>query len=149
MKAQNRHIIDSTRNLPFLVRVRDVILTILVWLLYFYFIKDFFVFAGDTIDWTFHGFSNTSDYNSFKIVGTIVSYVEVILVMEVLFVAWSFYNLIRYGRKTRRRDPVAVSVEDIAKRYHIDAKDVGKWQRSRTMIMHHDKRGHLVEVETA
>jgi biofilm PGA synthesis protein PgaD len=144
---RSRHIIDSTKNLPLLVRIRDVILTILVWLLYLYFMRDFFAFISDVFDWSFHGFSNAEAYNTFKIMDTIVSYIEIIVVMEVLFVAWSFYNLLRFGKKTRRKAPVPVTTEDIAKKYSLNTQDVDKWQKARSMVMHHDKRGHLVEVE--
>jgi len=149
MKSSHSHyIIRSAKNLPVLVQIRDVVLTILVWLMYIYFMRTFFVFVGDFVDWVSNGFVNGDSYASFTIIPTIVFYIEVILVMEVVYVAWSFYNLVRFGRKTRRRDPVPVSAEEIAKRYNIDAKDVGKWQKAHIMTMHHDRKGHLVEVET-
>jgi poly-beta-1,6-N-acetyl-D-glucosamine biosynthesis protein PgaD len=150
MKSKrSRHIIENAKDLPFLIRVRDVILTILVWLLYFYFLRDFFSFTGDAVRWTFHGFNSAEDYNSFRIVGTIVSYVEVILVMEILFVGWSFYNLLRFGKKARRKNPKPVTSDEIAKLYGANVKDVNQWQDASTLIMHHDKEGHLLKVVTS
>ncbi|MFY9288971.1 MAG: poly-beta-1,6-N-acetyl-D-glucosamine biosynthesis protein PgaD [Alphaproteobacteria bacterium] len=150
MKSKrSRHIIETTKDLPFLIRVRDVVLTILVWLLYFYFLRDFFVFTGDAIRWTFHGFDHTQDYNSFRIIGTIVSYVQVILAMEILFIGWSFYNLLRFGKKARRKDPKPVSSEEIAKLYGSSVKDVNQWQQANTLVMHHDREGHLLKVVTS
>ena len=148
-KKYTRPVIESTRNLPILVQIRDIVLTILVWILYLYLMRDFFVFSRDVMSWTFHGFNDTETYDSFKIIGTIVSYIEVILVMEILFVVWSLYNLLRFGKKRRRRTPLDVSPEEIAKLYHLDPKDVNKWQKTRVMVMHHDKKGHLTKVLTS
>ena len=145
----DRHIIEKSRNIPLIVRIRDVLLTIFVWLLYLYFLRDFFTFTGDAVRWTFHGFGDADRYTSLRIVSTIVSYVQVILIMEFMFVAWSFYNLLRFGKKTRRRTPASVTPEEIAKLYGASLKDVQQWQESHTLVMTHDKEGHLLKVVTS
>jgi poly-beta-1,6-N-acetyl-D-glucosamine biosynthesis protein PgaD len=146
---RSRHILESKKNLPLIVVIRDIILTIFVWLLYLYFMRDFFTFTGDIIHWTFNGFSDADAYYSFRILSTIISYFEIIIILEILFVVWSMYNLLRYGKKKRRRDSVPVSKEDLAKAFHVSLADVGTWQKAQTMIMHHDKRGRLTEVQTS
>jgi poly-beta-1,6-N-acetyl-D-glucosamine biosynthesis protein PgaD len=146
---RSRHILESKKNLPLIVVIRDIILTIFVWALYLYFMRDFFTFGGDVIHWTFHGFSDSDEYYSFRILSTIISYFEIIIIMEVLFVVWSMYNLLRYGKKKRRSTQPAVKKEELAKAFHVSLEDVGAWQKAQTMVMHHDKRGRLIEVQTS
>lgn len=146
---RSRHIIESKKNLPFIVVVRDILLTLFVWALYLYFMRDFFTFGGDIIHWTFHGFSDADEYYSFRILSTIISYFEIIIIMEILFVVWSMYNLLRYGKKKRRSAQPEVKKEELAKAFHVSLADVGTWQKAQTMIMHHDKRGRLTEVQTS
>jgi poly-beta-1,6-N-acetyl-D-glucosamine biosynthesis protein PgaD len=147
--SPDRHIIDSRRELPILIRVRDLFLTVFVWLLYLYFLKDFFSFTGDALRWTFNGFDNADNYTSLRIIGTIVSYVQIIVIMQLLFVGWSFYNLLMYGKKKRRKNPTPVSAEDIATLYSSSLDDVHQWQEAHTLIMHHDKEGNLLKVATS
>ncbi|HEU0118292.1 MAG TPA: poly-beta-1,6-N-acetyl-D-glucosamine biosynthesis protein PgaD [Alphaproteobacteria bacterium] len=147
--SPDRHIIDRSRDIPILIRVRDVLLTIFVWLLYLYLLRDFFTFTGDAIRWTFNGFDNAERYTSLRIISTIVSYFEVILIMEFLYIGWSFYNLLRFGKKSRRRTPPSVTPDEIAKLYSASLKDVNQWQGATTMVMHHDKEGHLLKVVTS
>ena len=142
-------VIDKAKNLPLLVRIRDVILTILVWLLYLYFMRDFFVITSDAISWTFHGFSSEDSEYSLKIVATIISYLEIIFVMELVFVAWSLYNMLRFGKKRRRRARPVVTVEETAKMFHSSVEDVEVWQHAQTLTMHHDKAGRLTKVVTS
>lgn len=146
---RSRHIFQSSKNIPLVIILRDIILTLLVWCLYLYFMRDFFVFTGEVLHWTFNGFSEADSYYSFRILGTIISYFEVIIIMEILFVLWSFYNMLRYGKKKRRSAQPPVKKEELAKAFHVSLEDVGAWQKAQTMIMHHDRRGRLTEVQTS
>ncbi len=150
MRKEHSHpIISSTKNLPLIIRIRDVILTILVWVLYFYFMRDFLSFAEDLLTWTSEGFTDADEYYSFRILSTLLSYFEVIILMAVLYVLWSFYNMARYGKKQRRRVQPPVNKEELAKAFHVSLTDVGAWQKAQTMVMHHDRRGRLTEVQVS
>jgi len=148
-QERSRYIIESKKNLPILIRIRDVVLTILVWLLYFYFMRDFLIFSGDLLHWTFNGFSEVDEYYSFRILSTLISYFEIIVIMEIVFVLWSMYNMFRYGKKKRRREQPPVNKEELAKAFHVSLTDVSAWQKAQTMVMHHDKRGRLTEVQVS
>ena len=140
-------IIESSGALSFLVRLRDIILTILMWLMYIYFMRNFFFFMGDFFSWAFHGFGDTSPYESFKIVDTLFQYFEVILVMGLLFIAWAVYNKLRFGKKTRRLQTLPIETEHVASAYGLKQEDLSLWQESRVLMMHHEANGRLSNVE--
>lgn len=140
-------IIEASGTLPTLIRVRDIILTILMWLMYIYFMRNFFFFMGDLISWAFHGFGDTSSYESFKIIDTLFDYFKVILVMGLIFISWAVYNKLRFGRKKRRQTTPPIEASRVATSYGIKAEDLAVWQDARIMIMHHEFNGRLSNVE--
>ena len=147
MKNRNlKYIIDASEERSTAIYIRDIILTAIVWILYFYFMRDFFVFIGDVFTWAIDGFGDTEQYPNFKILGTILSYLQALAAMTVLFIGWSLYNIIRYGKKKRRKTTTAVEIAQTAQAYSIDAGDLGKWQKSRILVIHHDGRGHITDV---
>src|SRR5580704_8619242 len=103
MKNIYPNIIETSKSLPFLLLLRDMILTALCWLLYLYFLRDAFSFFMDVALWAINGFEGAENYDSFKIVDTIILYVEIILAMNGIYIAWALYNNIRFGRQTRRK----------------------------------------------
>ena len=147
MKNRNlKYIIDASDDRSAIIQVRDIVLTVLVWVLYVYFMRDFFVFMCDFFSWTFGGFANFDAYPTLKILSTIGGYIEALFLVTVLFIGWSVYNVLRYGKKKRRKSAAPVDVAQTAQAYHVDARDVGTWQKARTLVVHHDKRGHITDV---
>jgi poly-beta-1,6-N-acetyl-D-glucosamine biosynthesis protein PgaD len=140
------YIIESPRARPKLIVLRDSILTLLVWVMYFYFMRDFFLFLGDLGMYALQGFQNIEAYPSLKILGTIANYLAVSVGMTVLFLGWSAYNVLRFRNKARRKFRPPVSTQELGDAYHAGAKAVGLWQKARVMVMHHDKQGHLTDV---
>jgi poly-beta-1,6-N-acetyl-D-glucosamine biosynthesis protein PgaD len=141
------HIIEASEGVPLLVRTRDIILTICVWVLYVWLMRDFFAFLGDIINWAAGGFANTGSYGSFSTLHPFLLYMDVVILMELLLVGWSFYNIMRYGKKKRRKFPQPVSVDQQARRYRIAAEDLKTWQSARTVVMHMDDEGRITSVE--
>lgn len=140
-------VLDSRDNLPFLVRVRDFILTGLVWALYIYFMRGFFVFLSDVVDWAVRGFGDTSAYSTFQYVPTFISYAEVIVSMEVVYVLWSLYNMVRFGGKDRRRFSPPVNLKELGEMHELNPKDIREWQQARVMVIHHAADGRVSGVD--
>jgi poly-beta-1,6-N-acetyl-D-glucosamine biosynthesis protein PgaD len=145
-QAPPDHIIDTRAKVPLIVRIRDLILTILLWAMYIYFMKDFFLFCADLFHWAMGGFNNTADYSSFAIFDSLKIYLVIIAFMTVFFIGWAMYNLLRFRNKTRRRHPMPVSPEEIAQLYGFPVEKVETWQQAETLVMHHDKEGLLTNV---
>lgn len=139
-------IIYNSKDQSPLIFWRDVILTALVWVLYFYFMRDFFIFVGDLFEWGWNGFRNDQLYPSFRILGTIASYIESLGILTILYVLWSFYNIARYGQKQRRKFSEPVDSEQTAKLFHVSQKEIDNWQKGHVLTVYHDDRGRITEV---
>ncbi|MBV8061122.1 MAG: poly-beta-1,6-N-acetyl-D-glucosamine biosynthesis protein PgaD [Alphaproteobacteria bacterium] len=146
MKHHRKDIIDNPAKLPALIYFRDLVLTTLCWIMYMLFLQDFFWFMRDVVTWVVHGFAETDRYESFRIVGTIVIFIQIIIIVDVIYIGWSFYNMLRFGKKSRRRSSPPVTVEQIAERFKQSPDDIALWQQSKTLVIHMDKRGHLTQV---
>lgn len=140
-------VIESTGTLPILIRIRDVILTILMWLMYIYFMRNFFAFMGDFFSWVFHGFADAASYPSFQIIGTLTQYFKIIILMGLLFIGWAVYNKVRFGKKKRRLPPAPIEASKIASAYGLKMEDLAAWQESRIMVMHLTPDGRLTKVD--
>lgn len=149
MKQYRKDVIDNPTKLPALVYFRDWVLTALCWVMYLLFLQDFFWFMRDIVMWALDGFTQTDRYGSFKIIGTIIIFIQIIIIVDVIYIGWSFYNMLRFGRRTRRRSSPPVTVEQLAERFKQSPDDVTAWQQSKTLVMHLDKRGHLTRVVVA
>lgn len=144
--SDTSQIIVSGSHVPVLIRVRDIILSILLWAMYLYFMSDFFLLMSDVFAWIFHGFSDTASYARFAIFSTVALYVLIIFISAATFMSWAIYNLLRFRRKTRRKKPPDVTAENLATFYKLKPEQVKKWQNSKILVMHHDKKGYLTDV---
>ena len=140
-------IIERTGSLSLLVRLRDIILTILMWLMYIYFMADFFFFMEDLFSWAWNGFGDITPYEGLNMVGTLFDYFKVILGMGLLFIGWAVYNKLRFGKKTRRKQPQHVEQAQLASSYGLKPEELALWQDARSLVMHHDDSGRLSKVE--
>ena len=145
-KKQPDYIISSSEKRGGIIYIRDIILTALVWVLYFYFMRDFFWFCGDFFSWSMGGFVDTDLYPRLKILGTIAGYFEALVIMTVLFIGWSVYNVIRYGKKKRRKTSGDLTDKETAEYFHVKQVDLKAWQNSHIMVVHHDGRGAITDV---
>src|ERR1700733_3723736 len=114
------YVIDTAHKLPWPVRARDVLLTIIIWCVYFYFMKATIAFVHDAAIWISHGFDDFSRYPGLKTLPDIVSFIKMGFGLASLLIAWSYYNIIRYGRRTRRRQSVPIEIERIADAYEVN-----------------------------
>jgi poly-beta-1,6-N-acetyl-D-glucosamine biosynthesis protein PgaD len=146
MKTQYPHIIESSRSLPFLLLLRDIILTALCWLLYIYFLRDAFAFFRDVGLYVASGFQGYDSYASFAIVDTLILYAEIIAISNLVYFLWALYNKIRFGNATRRRSAPAVTAEEVGTRFKLNPRDVESWQKAQTLVVHHDKDGRITNI---
>src|SRR5262245_28995901 len=139
MKEYPEIIESTTYRLPFLLVLRDIILTALCWLLFIYFVRDALTFFSDVWDYMANGFANADKYASFSIVDTIVTYGKIILITNAVYALWAIYNKLRFSGKTRRRNAPPVTSEEIASRFKLNQRDIESWQKTQSLVMHHDK----------
>ncbi|NGP53114.1 poly-beta-1,6-N-acetyl-D-glucosamine biosynthesis protein PgaD [Thioalkalivibrio sp. XN8] len=76
---------------------------------------------------------------------TLLGYAGVVVLSAVVIVAWSFYNLQRYGGLDRRKPISPVSDEDLRARHGIDAGTLAALRGERRMVLHLDPE---LRVET-
>ncbi len=138
--------IESAKDLPLYIRLRDILLTALIWIIYCYFMRDFFAFCVDIVSWMYHGFHNAASYHSFRVLRNFLGYFEVMDILGLLLIFWSVYNLLRYGKKNRRRPSQPVQPEQLAAHHQLDVEDIKTWQEAKHIVMHHNEEGKLVDV---
>ncbi|MGB9153601.1 MAG: poly-beta-1,6-N-acetyl-D-glucosamine biosynthesis protein PgaD [Alphaproteobacteria bacterium] len=142
-----KYIITESSDVSVLVRLRDLILTGALWILYFYFIRAAFPFAVDLWHWALNGFDDISQYPDLKIMSTIQAYGQVAGVMVVVYLGWAIYNMLRFRGRERRKPRAGVTPDDLANMYGFSTETVESWQDASSMIMHHDAQGHLTDVK--
>ncbi len=143
----DKYIIDNSAQLPLLVKFRDFILTLVLWVLYFYSVRDAYPFILDFIHWIGDGFADKSKYPSLAILPTFYIYFKIALIMGATYMAWALYNLVRFRGRERRKFSKLTTVEETADFFKVPVEDVKTWQQARTMVMHHDKRGKISSVK--
>lgn len=146
IEAKEDYVIESPRVLPLLVWLRDIILTVLVWALYIYLMREFFYFIADLWKWGWAGFEGVAPYNSLRNFNTLLNYSMFVSAVCVLFMFWSAYNIFRFAGKSRRRMAKIVVPTDVAAYYRVSQRQVMAWQKAGTLVIHHDGRGRLLEV---
>jgi biofilm PGA synthesis protein PgaD len=145
--SYDQYIITASEDVSILIRIRDIVLTAALWVLYFYFIRAAFPFIGDLGRWAFNGFNDISQYPNLKIMTTIQDYGQVAGVMAVLYLGWAVYNMLRFRGRQRRKPRPNVTAEDLANLYGFSTESVESWQEASSLIMHHDEHGHLTDVK--
>lgn len=140
------HPVIGARQLSAIVRLRDVILTILLWMVYLLSMRDFFFFLGDVADWAWHGFAHSENYKSFDILPTFLFYSEVTLVFLAVFIGWARYNQFRFRGKSRRKAAGPVTPDDLAAFYGLEPRQIETWQDAKILTVHHDKKGRIAQA---
>lgn len=146
-ESYERYLITESDSVSVLIRLRDIILTIALWILFVYFIKDSFPFFVDLFHWTLNGFSDYEQYPNLDIIPTIQAYGQVAGVMTVIYLGWALYNMLRFRGRQRRKPRAPVAPEDLANMYGFSPETVVAWQAASSLIIHHDAEGHLTDVK--
>jgi biofilm PGA synthesis protein PgaD len=69
---------------------------------------------------------------------TLLTYAGVVVLSAVVIVAWSIYNLRRYGGLDRRKPIPPVSDEELRARHDIDAATLAALREQRRVVLHLD-----------
>ena len=142
----SQYLITESSSVSWLIRLRDVVLTVALWIIYLYFIRASWPFIVDLFHWAMNGFNDMADYPNLKIVPTIQAYGQVALVMTTVYLGWAIYNMLRFRGRERRKPRAGVMPVDLANMYGFSTETVEAWQNARGLIMHHDAEGHLTDV---
>ncbi len=145
--SYDHYIITESEDVSSLAKLRDIILTIFLWIIYIYFIREAWPFVADLAHWAFNGFDDYSKYPALAIVPMIQSYGQVAGVMTVLYLGWALYNMLRFRGRQRRKPRAIVAPEDLATMYGFSPETVVEWQEAPLMTMTHDEDGHLTDVK--
>jgi poly-beta-1,6-N-acetyl-D-glucosamine biosynthesis protein PgaD len=145
--SYDHYIITESEDVSVLIRIRDIILTIALWVIYIYFIRESFPFVEDLFRWSFNGFNDMDQYPSLRIMSTIQAYGQVAGVMTIIYLGWAIYNMLRFRGRQRRKPRAPVAPEDLANMYGFSPETVVAWQEASSLVMHHDTEGHLTDVK--
>jgi poly-beta-1,6-N-acetyl-D-glucosamine biosynthesis protein PgaD len=145
--SYDHYLITESEDVSLLIRLRDISLTVALWVIYLYFIRESFPFAIDLFHWIANGFDNISQYPNLKIMSTIQAYGQVAAVMTVIYLGWAMYNMLRFRGRQRRRARANVTPDDLANMYGFSVETVTAWQDAPSLVMHHDAEGHLTDVK--
>lgn len=141
-------LIEELQQRPLLVRLRDIALTGLLWLLYAVMIQDFLLFLAEALAWILGlGPVPPRAALALPLFPTLGSYAIIALVNALTLISWALYNQMRFRGKERRKASPSVTAADMARMYSVTAEEVEGWQRARILIVHHDDDGRLVGVE--
>jgi poly-beta-1,6-N-acetyl-D-glucosamine biosynthesis protein PgaD len=125
------------------------LITVLFWILFFFFLRPLIGMVG----W-FFGLQLFTDIMLVKggyhaLLQLLGWYLGVIFVMGALLKCWALYNLFRYGRHEKRlRQPVPVTVAELAQHFQVDPGQLQNWQTARRVILEHDDNGRLIDGRT-
>ncbi|PKN11992.1 MAG: poly-beta-1,6-N-acetyl-D-glucosamine biosynthesis protein PgaD [Deltaproteobacteria bacterium HGW-Deltaproteobacteria-4] len=69
-------------------------------------------------------------------------YILVVVLIGVVLIGWSSYNLLRFRHHERRtRQPDALMQAQLAEFFGVEEEQVRRWQTSRRIVMSHDEQG--------
>jgi biofilm PGA synthesis protein PgaD len=143
-------IIDGADTRSVWLRRRDWILSVAMWLVYLYLIReafeDLYVLTDEAFGWTFSHAARPELPGMFRLLSTFGLYAVVVVVNGVLLIGWALYNQYRFGGRDSRKMIAAVSVADLGSRYGFPGDEVAQWQQARTLVIAHDGEGKLLTV---
>jgi len=126
------------------VRLRDAILTVILWIGYVYLMRDalsvVLTFFGVPVPWGVQ----FSDESLPAVMRRLAAYGVVIIADTFVLLAWARYNQIRYGRRNRRRHSDATAPAELGSFFALTPEQVLACQGAKRNVMVHDERGHLV-----
>lgn len=78
---------------------------------------------------------------------TLLRYFGVVIVAAVVIVAWSTYNLRRFGGLDRRKNIPPVSDAELCERFNTNQETLERLRTGRRLVLELDPEGQLVTVE--
>lgn len=77
-----------------------------------------------------------------------VWYALVIVIIGVIFMGWSYINLLRFRGKDKRHKPPDVHRAEIARFYGLSESDVDRVRRARRVVVHHNEEGRIAVIDS-
>jgi poly-beta-1,6-N-acetyl-D-glucosamine biosynthesis protein PgaD len=141
-------IIDVASGRPAWLRWRDWILSVAMWVLYLYLIREVFTDVYRLVDegyaWAFLGAPHPSLPTVFRFVYTLGLYSVIVVINGMVLIGWATYNRYRFRGPDHRRAIGKVSPTQLGQFYGFPAETVAEWQQARSLIMIHDAEGKLL-----
>lgn len=73
-------------------------------------------------------------------------YALTVLLLGGSLIAWATYNILRFNQVTRRNPRFPVTVENQAKYFGVDARDIALWRKSQLLVIEHDDDSRISSV---
>lgn len=122
------------------------LLTILFWGLFGYFIRPLMTLVAWAVGyWRFHDVMiDNHGINHFA--RLLLIYVAIIGGMSFSLIAWSIYNLLRFGHNEKRvTSPPPATPEILAEYFKLEPEDIRAWQSTRRLVLDFDHTGRIVD----
>ncbi len=124
------------------------LLTIAFWGLFAYFIRPVLTMGAWVVGlWRFQDIMIES--HGIEHLGRLILfYGVVIFCMALVLIAWSFYNLFRYGRNEKRiNQPPPVTEEMLGEFFKVDPEKIKAWQQMKNITLGFKNDGTLIAEE--
>lgn len=76
-----------------------------------------------------------------------VWYALVVVAIGLAFVSWSYFNLLRFRGKDKRRRPPEVPDEEMARFFGIDQADLQHARRARRLVVRYGEDGSIAGID--
>jgi poly-beta-1,6-N-acetyl-D-glucosamine biosynthesis protein PgaD len=130
-------------DLPAWVRVRDVVLTLLAWLLLAWVLREGLELTIDYLSPPRFQFTNMSPPNLIELAARLSGF----LLFIGALVAWLLFWAAVRGHQLRASEPVAqppgLPLADQAADFALAPQEVAPWQRAKVLVVHFDDSGQV------
>ncbi len=121
-------------------------LTLLLWALFAYFFRPFLTLAVWLLGYMRFQEVMIEAHGWEDLLQLLLAYGLVILTITLVIIAWSLYNLLRYGRHEKRVNlPEPVTVHQLADYYGVPKDCIKHWRGSRRVELDFDDQGIIRE----
>ncbi|MBN2418263.1 MAG: poly-beta-1,6-N-acetyl-D-glucosamine biosynthesis protein PgaD [Deltaproteobacteria bacterium] len=124
------------------------LLTLAFWAIFAYFFRPVLTMAAWVIGYSrFHDImiENHGIEHLFRL---LLIYALIIACMSLALIAWSLYNLLRYGHHEKRlKSPSPVTSEMLAEYFMVPPDDLRVWQSARRLTLYFDPSGKIVNAD--
>ncbi len=147
--TQRDYIVESQHNPPPLwVHIRDVILTVLMWVYFVYLTKDVYSNAVKLWDWVVFDVQSVDMPSILATLRLIATYAWFAIPIGASLIGWAIYNQFRFGSRDRERRHMvpALELNEVADSFQIPSKQVATMQSARHITLHHNSAGKIVKI---
>lgn len=136
----------EAQNVPRFVRVRDFVLTSLMWLLLLYALRNLFLYLYDFLSPPVFTFTLTSGPDWAAIWRHLESFVYLALFLVAWLLFWSVVRRRDLRRGRDHRQPEPVSLAELAEPRHLDPERLARFQNEKVVVIQYDADHRIVSV---